>query len=418
MNRRHPGSAGLVLAWLGMVFWALVVAWLLGAGLAPDPPPSVPASDVLPADLLAEVREFRGSLRSIGLLAQAATILTLAALALFRGIPTEGQLSRLSTHPVAGGAALGVSVAVVIFLVRIPFEFAVWRIGTDYGLLTLGPGTWILDGLKGLAISLLVSGLGGGAATWAWARFGRRFWLVASAGLGVFAIVWVWLWPVVVTPIFNRVEPLPRGPARESLERIASEAGIEVEGVFTEDASRRTRALNAYVNGLGPSRRVVIQDTTLERLGPGETEVLVAHELAHVEYRDPERGLLFALLVIPPAALAVQLLASLLLRRRGRDDSGPLVVVPLALGVAIASLLISIPGAWLSRQVEARADQRALELTLEPRAATSLHRLIARTNLQDPSPPSAWTFLFGTHPPAVQRVGIAREFAERRGGGG
>jgi STE24 endopeptidase len=128
--------------------------------------------------------------------------------------------------------------------------------------------------------------------------------------------------------------------------------------------------------------------------------------------------LIFALLVIPPAAFAVQLLSVAVLRRRRQGGSGPLVVLPLALGVGLASFLISIPGAWLSRQVEARADQRALELTLDPEAAVSLHRVIAKTNLQDPSPPAAWSALFGTHPPAVERVGLARAFEEERGRGG
>jgi len=418
VHGRSPGSFAPVIVWVSAFGWSLAVAWLLGTGLAPNAIPSVPAADVLPGESLAEAREFRGSLRIVGLLAQAVTLLALLGLALSRRLPTPGQLSRLVARPVVGGALLGALIAVVLFLVRLPFDFVVWRIGVDFGLLTLDAGTWALDGLKGLMIGLLLSGLAGGAATWAWLRFGRHFWVAASIGLGAFAVLWLWIWPVVISPLFNRVEPLPEGPARASLERIAAEAGIEVEGVFTEDASRRTRALNAYVHGLGPSRRVVIQDTALERLEPGETEVLVAHELAHVEYRDPERGLLFALLVIPPAALAVQLLATGILRRRGQETSGPLVVLPLALGFFLASFLISIPGSWLSRQIEARADQRALELTLDPEATVSLHQVIAKTNLQDPSPPALWTGLFGSHPPAVERVGLARMFGADLEGGG
>ena len=415
MNARYPGARTGALAWVFALAWAFVVAWLLGRGLAPPAAPPVPVSEVLPADLLAEAREFRGSLRLIGLLAQVAAIVVLAALALLRGFPPAGLLDRAKARPVIAGAAFGAVLAFVLYLVRLPFALAGWRLGVDYGLLTLGTGTWLADGLKGLLISVVLFGLGGGLATWAWARFGRRFWLVASAGLVAFAIVWVWVWPVVVTPLFNRVEPLPPGPARADLERIAERAGIEVEGVFTEDASRRTRAVNAYVNGLGPSRRIVIQDTALERLGPGETAAIVAHELAHVEYRDPERGLLFALLVIPPATLAVQLLALAVMRRRGEGTPVPVVVLPLALGVTLASFALSIPGASLSREIEARADQRALELTGDPGSVISLQRTIARANLQDPAPPAIWTSLFATHPPAVERIGLARAF---EGGGG
>jgi STE24 endopeptidase len=417
VNAGHPTSTRIVIAWVAVVGWAVVAAWLLGRGLAPDLSPVAPVESVLGGERLDQARDFRGSIRLVGLLSQIAVLLALAAMALYRGFPPAGTIERLKAWPVAGGVVLGALVAVVLFLVRLPFAFAGWQVGTDYGLLTLGLGTWLLDGLKGLLISIVLFGLAGGAATWAWARFERRFWLVASAGLGVFAVVWVWVWPVVVAPLFNRVEPLAPGPARTELERIAGRAGVEVEGVFTEDASRRTRAVNAYVHGLGPSRRIVIRDTALDRLGPGETAAIVAHEIAHVEYRDPERGLLFALLVIPPAALAVQLLAAALLRRRGAGAATPLVVLPLALGAALASLSLSVPGSWLSRQVEIRADQRSLELTGDPASTISLHRTLARTNLQDPSPPALWTGLFGTHPTAVERVGLARQFGDGGGEG-
>ena len=417
MNDRGPDPVRVAVVWIAAVVWAGLVSWLLGRGLAPALP-SVPVSDVLSGDALDQAREFRGALRILALLSQAAVLVALVILALQRRLPSLGQAARLSARPVLGGAIVGAGLAFILYLVRLPFGFVVWRVGSDYGLLTLDLGTWLLDGLKGLLISLVVLGLAGAAGTWAWVRFGRFFWVAASVVLGAFAVVWIWIWPVVVSPLFNRVEPLSEGPARASLERIAAQAGVEVEGVFTEDASRRTRAVNAYVHGLGPSRRVVIQDTALERLGPGQTEVLVAHELAHVEYRDPERGLLFALLVIPPAALAVQMLALLLVRRRGDGSPGPMVIPSLALGIAVASLLISVPGSWLSRQVEARADQRSLELTLDPQSAISLQRTLARTNLQDPAPPTAWSALFGTHPSAVQRVGLARAFDLDRAGGG
>lgn len=417
LNDRGPDPLRVAAVWVAVVAWALLIAWLLGRGLSPTLP-SVPVSDVLSGAALGEAREFRGALRLLALFSQVAVLVALAILALQRRLPSPGQAARLSARPLVGGATVGAGLALVLYLVRLPFELVVWRVGSDYGLLTLDLGTWFLDGLKGLAISLVVLGLAGAAGSWAWARFGRYFWVVASVALGAFAVIWIWIWPVVISPLFNRVEPLPAGPARASLERVSARAGIEVEGIFTEDASRRTRAVNAYVHGLGPSRRVVIQDTALDRLGPGQTEVLVAHELAHVEYRDPERGLLFALLVIPPAAFAVQMLALLVIRRRAEGPPGPLVILPLALGVAIASLLISVPGSWLSRQIEARADQRALELTLDPESAISLQRTLTRTNLQDPSPPRAWTALFGTHPPAVQRVGLARAFRVDRAGGG
>ncbi|MGA1213822.1 MAG: hypothetical protein ACO3ZZ_08870, partial [Solirubrobacterales bacterium] len=191
VNAGHPTSTRIVIAWVAVVGWAVVAAWLLGRGLAPDLSPVAPVESVLGGERLAQARDFRGSIRLVGLLSQIAVLLALAAMALYRGFPPAGTIERLKAWPVVGGIVLGALVALVLFLVRLPFAFAGWQVGTDYGLLTLGLGTWLLDGLKGLLISIVLFGLAGGAATWARARFERRFWLVASPGLGVFAVVWV-----------------------------------------------------------------------------------------------------------------------------------------------------------------------------------------------------------------------------------
>ena len=98
---------------------------------------------------------------------------------------------------------------------------------------------------------------------------------------------------------------LPPGQARTDVLELARRAGVDVGQVYRVDASRRTTAINAYVNGIGSSKRVVLYDTLLNDLNRGERRAVVAHELGHVHGNDIQRGLLFVAIVTPLALIFV-----------------------------------------------------------------------------------------------------------------
>src|SRR6202043_1704340 len=131
----------------------------------------------------------------------------------------------------------------------------------------------------------------------------------AGAGSVAFGAVLAALAPVVLDPIFNKFEPLPDGETRADVLELARGAGVSVGEVYSVDASRRTTAANAYVTGLGPTKRVVLFDTLLDRYDSDQVRVVVAHELAHVRHRDIPRGVAYTALVAGPAAFAVQQLS-------------------------------------------------------------------------------------------------------------
>ena len=103
-------------------------------------------------------------------------------------------------------------------------------------------------------------------------RFPRGWWVAGAGAVVAIEIVFVWLTPVVLDPLFNRYENLPRAaPGRRSCE-LAQRAGVDVGDVLVVDASRRTTAANAYVNGLGHTKRVVLYDTLIERFDPAQVD--------------------------------------------------------------------------------------------------------------------------------------------------
>ncbi len=172
---------------------------------------------------------------------------------------------------------------------------------------------------------------------------------------------------------------------------------MSVREVFAVDASRRTSAANAYVNGLGASRRIVIYDTLLDAFTPEQARSVVAHELAHVRYRDVPRQLVFLALVAPTAMRAIAALAARL------DRSGGPGLPALALAGGVVSTPIGIVSRQLSRAIERRADAFALALTDEADAFIAFEQRLTRQNLADPDPPR-WLTRVARHPPADRRA--------------
>jgi STE24 endopeptidase len=313
------------------------------------------------------------------------------------------RLTRPFKRPVAGGAATAAGLAVALSLPPLPLRAVARKRGIAVGLVTQSWRGWAADLVKGSAIEAVLAAGAGAATVAVTRRYPRTWWLPASAGSVLFGAGLAALAPVVLDPVFNDFTPLPEGETRSDVLELAAAAGVKVGEVFSVDASRRTTAANAYVAGLGPTKRVVLFDTLLDRYSRDEVRVVVAHELSHVRNRDVPRGVAYAALVAPAAALAVQRLSWELSPERGTAAALP--------ALALAALLVGAPtgliGNRLSRAIERRSDAYSLTLTGAPEAFISFERAIALQNVADLKPPRWLSSVLATHPPTAERIGAA-----------
>ena len=226
-------------------------------------------------------------------------------------------LQRAWPSPVAGGAASAAGLSLALSLPTLPLRAISRRRAMAVGLDTQSWEAWAGDVAKASVIQTVFAAAAGAAVLAGTRRFPRSWWAPMGSGAVVFGAGLAALAPVVLDPIFNDFEPLPEGELRSDVLALAREAGVTVGEVFSVDASRRTTAANAYVTGLGPTKRVVLFDTLLDRYSRDEIRLVVAHELAHVRHRDVRRGLAYAAVVAPAAALAVQRLSWELSPERG-----------------------------------------------------------------------------------------------------
>jgi STE24 endopeptidase len=379
--------------------------------------PRARLEDHFTRDEIERARRYNGPRYALSFAAIAAGMLAGAALGLGPGLRRLGGWSASAW----GGRwwlqaliLMGV-VTVAIALVQLPFGIARFFHDRSFQLVTQPFSGYLADAAKGLGFQLVI-----GAITalgfLGIVRALPRGWPAAAAGFAVALTVGlVYLLPVVYEPLFNRFTPV-EGEVRERVIAIAQRAGVRVGDVLVADASRRTTRQNAYVSGLGPTKRVVLYDTLLAGSTPAEVDLVVAHELAHVAHSDVLKSTVIG---SAGAALLVLLIWRLVSWEALRDWVGasgpgdPRWLPFLALVLAVTSFVTLPLQNWYSRSIEAAADRAAIENTGEPDTAISVEVKLARSNLADLQPNGFVRWTFFTHPPVLERIQIALDAKAR-----
>ncbi|MGI8461191.1 MAG: M48 family metalloprotease [Solirubrobacterales bacterium] len=374
-------------------------------------PLSVAIGDFFDPQQVERAENFRDGQRALSLAGIGLTTAALVSLALGRPRFARRRLEGLARRPVLGAAAAGAALSVTIAIVGLPLSAIAHERAADVGLSTQDLAGWLADEGKSVAIGALLTAAGAAILLALVRRLPRAWWAAAAGGVVVYAVVSQLLFPVVLAPLFNDFERLPPFPARDSVLELAERAGVEVGDVYEVDASRRSTAFNAYVSGIGPTKRVVIYDNLLSGVERPALEAVLAHELAHARNDDIWRGLAFIAIVAPLGMLAFSLGGTALARRGGADPAAPAALPAYGVAIGLVSLVIGVAGAQLSRDVEVAADGFALRLTDDPRALIDLQTELADRNLSDPDPPRWSQLLFGSHPTTLERIGAAEAYS-------
>ena len=368
-------------------------------------------------DELDRAQEFRTPQRVIALTNLA---LSGAALALIALRPPRRLREALARgRPYRTAAAAGAALAVALGLITLPLSAVAHERARDVGLATQGWGDWLADVGKAEAIGALFAAGGAMLLLLLVRRFPHRWWVGAAVAVVALAAAFAYVSPIVLDPIFNKFEALPEGQLRSDVLRLAERAGVDVGEVYRIDASRRTTGVNAYVTGIGQTKRVVLYDNLIEGLPREQINSVVAHELGHVRHRDVPRGLLWIAIVAPAAAFLIQRLAHRAARPEarlgeGRAQATALAVPAVALAFALVSFAVQAASNSMSRAVERSADAYALNLTQDPAAFIALERSLTVENIGDPEPPALLHGLFGTHPTTMDRIGAALTWSGER----
>ena len=397
--------------------------------------PRPPAADPLEAFTEDEVRAcvaYAKPRQRWGLAGYGADLAVLVVLALTGpGRAVVRAAAGLAGAWAPGRVALAtVAVLVVRAGVGLPFSVRAFRQDARAGLATQGLGGFLRDWAKSRGVGLVLTVLPLSALVLG-ARWQPPGWpLVAAAAATLLVVALAVAGPVLIEPLFNRFSSLEPGPLRARLLALAETMRVPVRDVLVADASRRTTRVNAYVSGLGRTRRVVVYDTLLAAAGSGppdgagdapssgtdEVVLVVAHELAHVRHRDVLWGTVGAAALAAVSVLAAVALFDLGPVQRALGVSGlgdPLAAPGLLLLAALGGLVAAPVASAISRWAEARADWVSLEVTRDPVTAVAVERRLALENRADLHPNRLLMVMFASHPSTMARIAQAWLWAER-----
>ncbi len=274
---------------------------------------------------------------------------------------------------------------------------------------------WVADQLKGLAIGAPLGLLMLELLYLALRLTGNAWWLWVAGGLLFFNVLISNLAPVLIMPLFNKYVPL--GDEHKELEQrlldLARRANTKVKGVFKFDMSKRTKAANAALTGLGNTRRIILGDTLLHEFTLDEIETVLAHELGHHVHKDIPFLIAFGTLSTTLSLFIASLALNSAVSFFSFTSTGDIAAFPaLMLILSAYGLLTSPIDNALSRWRENMADDYALSSTNKGEAFASAFTRLANQNLGEIDPEKWVVFMFYSHPPLGERIEKAKRFAD------
>ncbi len=301
-------------------------------------------------------------------------------------------------------AAVGLSAGIL----GLPFDYYhAFVIEEKFGFNTKTIKTWALDSAKAWCLAIILGGTlvslllliikVGGTLWWFWA------WLAFFA----FQVLISAIYPTVIAPIFNRFTPLEDSELTASIRRFAEREGLSVEGIYQMDASKRTRHTNAFLAGLGRTKRIVLFDSLLQSHKEDEIVAILAHEVGHLKRHHIRKSLF----LIGGVTLVLFYIASQLMRGNVLYDSFGFSAAPAYIGLFLVfvvfsplQFLISPLGLAVSRAFERDADRYACVSLGDGTGLVNALKRMARDNLSNLQPHPLFAWFNYAHPPLNERL--------------
>ncbi len=273
---------------------------------------------------------------------------------------------------------------------------------------------WVVDQLKGLAIGAPLGLLMLELLYLALRLTGNAWWLWVAGGLLLFNVLISNLAPILIMPLFNKYVPLgdEHKELEERLLNLAKRANTRVKGVFKFDMSKRTKAANAALTGLGNTRRIILGDTLINEFTSDEIETVLAHELGHHVHKDIPFLIAFGTLSITLSLFIASLALDSAVSLFSFTSPADIAAFPALMLILSVYGLLTLPiDNAVSRWRENMADDYALSSTKKGEAFASAFTRLANQNLGEIDPEKWVVFMFYSHPPLGERIEKAKRFS-------
>ncbi len=291
----------------------------------------------------------------------------------------------------------------ISYLATLPFSlYQSFFLDKKFGFSTIEPKTFIIDQVKAIILTTLF----GGAVIWLLSKIilaVHNWWFWGFLLLFGIVLIINMIFPTFIAPLFNKFTPLEDGELKQDIEALLARVGLQSDGVFTIDASKRDNRLNAYFGGLGKSKRVVLYDTLIQKLEKNELLSVLGHELGHFKHKDILKNIaLTGGLLLVMFAIFGNLPKSLFDAIGIPNTPYAIMALFLIFSPIISFFYMPLMG-LVSRHNEYRADEFGSAMQSKEILASALKKL-ANENKSFPKTSKLFEWFYYTHPPLIQRL--------------
>lgn len=330
----------------------------------------------------------------------------------------EGRSPSQHKWAIWGNAQYLFFLSLLLFVLQFPLDYYRYVLSKSYGISTQPFSSWMRDNMIDFWMAFAMSVIVVTILYWLIKKSPKRWWLFAWALTVPFSIFLMFIQPVVIDPIYNDFSPLKDKALETKILSLAAQADIPSNHVYEVNMSEKTNALNAYVTGIGENSRIVLWDTTLNRLTDEEILFIMAHEMGHYVKKDIYLNIIVYLLMTLIGLGGIAKIMPWMIRRYG-----PILKIKqmsnihsLPLFLLISSFLVFFSSPLfnaVSRYQEARADEYAMELMGNPEAAVSTFQQLTKVGLGEVNPSVLVKWFRYSHPPMLERINNVSDQAEK-----
>ncbi|MTH53342.1 M48 family metalloprotease [Bacillus mangrovi] len=300
-------------------------------------------------------------------------------------------------------------VSLLTAALSLPVHYIGYGLAKEYHISTQPFSSWMKDQLIDFWIGYAIMTLLAAVLVFLIRKYKRRWWLAAWILSIPFSLFLMFLQPVLLDPLYNDFYPLKDKELEAKILQIAERADIPAEHVYEVNMSEKTSSMNAYVTGIGSNSRIVLWDTTLQKLKENEILFIMAHEMGHYVMKHIYVGIAGYLLLSLAGLFLVKQLMEWLISFRGKrlqlDSPGQLAALPLFfLLIGVLSFASSPLTNAVSRMQEKSADMYAIEMTGDKEAAVRTFQELAKSGLSRVNPPELVKQFRYAHPTMAERI--------------
>ena len=304
-------------------------------------------------------------------------------------------------------------------ILSVPFAlYGEFGIEKQFGFSNMTIGMWIMDTIKSLLLSLVISLPLLGAMIFLFKHASEWWWILLGIVYVVFSLGISVIYPIFIAPIFNKFTPLEDGELKTRLETLLEKCGFKANGLFVMDASKRSGHSNAYFTGFGKSKRVVLYDTLIEQLSTDEIEAVLGHELGHYKHHHIAKKMLVMIPLVFAALFAISFLVKLPALYEGFGFAVPDGKIPYQMmfvgffltGITFEgfSSLAGLISNFFSRKDEFQADAFSKEICGSGKPLVSALIKLNKENLSEIQVPKIYSAFNYSHPPLLERIKALR----------